>query len=358
MTKTKVGVLAIVKGEMSGTGIVNTDSWETQKFEQKKYGRHVSLDNNVKPAKIVIDVKKNENGLLTPVNESTRAKISTGAMKNPIFADGNVPQSLIAHLAPEQQAIAQGSFCKVVQGHLTPVAGNTYKRKSPLTLSCAEQVGGTAVMREIITQEGARGATSMSFSDTAGKMLYEFTGAINLQEMQFISCDSVYDRPAFNEDLYDQYVRPSLEFATQSKAIPDLAYYAKKASVIKIPERGVLLSSEQVITLTRELLKRMLDLKIYRSSAMAQVDKLTVSAKGLGDFTLSNESDIDSFLSKIEVEPMYVKCENESDILNNTTVKKSLLDAKGKKDAAKEEKKDKKEKSIKEKAAKASGDKD
>jgi hypothetical protein len=136
----------------------------------------------------------------------------------------------------------------------------TIKRKSPLTINDAEQTSNGVSYLETFSRSGQKiekddaadiGGTTFFKKETIGKIKYFTEGNINLSQLQFISCDPIFDRFSFNSDSFRIY-KQVLE-NTLPNFDSELGYYTLSSSVVDQSEHGIKLSEENVIFLVKEL---------------------------------------------------------------------------------------------------------
>jgi hypothetical protein len=141
----------------------------------------------------------------------------------------------------------------------------TFKRKSCISITEAQQTNGAISSVETFTKSGMKDATSLFAKECVGDIEYESIGAVDLKEMQFLSLSELFDRLSLNPDHFEPIYRPLLEKAFGSK-LQNPGYYTIKGSSVPVPELGVLLTAEQTVFLTKEFFKRLLRLQINKSS--------------------------------------------------------------------------------------------
>lgn len=268
------------KFELEGNGIVNFDSgdqkylWNRESKEGNK-NKFTSSDNNNVYAKKVY--YRDENGVLR-----YKIKISSDALRNAIFkGDAIATNPTICHHKSLLNSFI-GSTLGLVRGYMFAGKNETLKRKSPLTITAAIQTNNAESHMEFHSRSGQKkvnddsgsGDTSIFNKETIGEITYEGKGFINLQDLEFISCDPIFDRYSFNSDDY------GILKTFLSKNIPgfnsELGYYTLKSSLIDVAEYGIKLNNENVVFLVKETLKRILELNIVKAGAYAKISKLSV----------------------------------------------------------------------------------
>ncbi len=265
--------------ELEGKGIVNYDSNE-QKYiwnnESKSGGKNnlTSIYNNTSYAKK--NFYRDSSGNLT-----YKIKISSDAIRNAIFKS----DAIATNPSIQHHSALLNTFMASVQGLLRGYmfAGDiTYKRKSPLSISCAEQINNSVSHLEKYSRSGEKkknddsdkGDTTFFERETIGDITYSGEGFINIQGLEFISCDPIFDRMEFNADHYN------LLSKALSRTLPNydsqLNYYTLKTSSIDVAEYGIKIGNENIVFLVREALRRILNINIQRATAFSKISRLRV----------------------------------------------------------------------------------
>lgn len=264
---------------LEGNGIVNFDS-KDQKYlwnrESKEGNKNVfsSVDNNNMYAKKVFF--RDEEGKL-----GYKIKISSDAIRNAIFKSDAIATnpSIMHHKSLLNSFI--GSTMGLTRGYM--FAGDeTYKRKSPLTVGSAIQSNNAISYMEFHGRSGSKKVgddseksdTSIFNKETVGDITYTTKGFINIQELQFLSCDPIFDRFSFNSDDY------SILKTVLNNTLPnfdnELGYYSLSTSAINVSEYGVKFNNEQSVYLIKELLKRIISINISKATAYAKFQSLKI----------------------------------------------------------------------------------
>lgn len=332
---------------LKGNGLVNFDSgdqkylWNRESKDGNK-NKFSSIDNNNVYAKKVY--YRTEDNKLEYKN-----KISSDSLRNSIFrGDAIAVNPTISH---NKNLLYQfiGSTVGLMRGYM--FAGDeTIKRKSPLTITSAIQTNNAESYMEFHARSGQKkknddsdkSDTTIFNKETIGDITYKSEGFINIQSLEFISCDPIFDRYSFNSDDYNV-----LKFFL-NKSLPnfnsDLGYYTLKTSAINVAEYGLKLTNEQIVYLIKETLKRILNINIVRATSYAKVESLkielvtdVINPKNNVWVEIKTEEDIDNL--QFEVEEYYV-LSDESEAKKQREEIENSLNEKLKKAA--EEKKPKK----------------
>lgn len=268
------------KLQLEGNGISNFDSGE-QKFlwnRESKAGfknKFTSADNNNMYAKKVYF--RNEDGSL-----DYKVKISSDALRNAIFSgDAIATNPSISHHSALLNSFI-GSPLGLIRGYMFATKRNTLKRSSPLTITSAVQTNNAESYMEFHSRSGEKRVgddsgtndTTIFNKETIGDVTYEARGFINIQRLEFLSADPIFDRCSFNPDEF------SMLSTFLSNNLPnfnsELGYYNLKTSAIDVSEYGLKLSSENIKYLIKETLKRILNLQILRAGSYAKTTGLTI----------------------------------------------------------------------------------
>lgn len=274
----------LFRGKIRGNGIVNFDSIAQKQvlWERSPADRDAIRNKNVKIAKHTFyKIGEKEDG--TPLWQR-RLCISSGCLRNALFS-GDFPfqNTTILH-HPELLIKVLGSVASLLRGYMYAADGKpALKRKSPMMITAAEQISDGMSYFEVGTMSGAKktkddedeaGDTSLHFEEKVGGVEYEFEGAIDLGELQFISFSQAYDRLAVLPDFEKEY-REALSSALGSE-VGKVAFYLRNGSLIRTPEEGILLTQDQVATLVSEFFKRLMALHIRRAKGYAALAELEV----------------------------------------------------------------------------------
>jgi hypothetical protein len=181
------------------------------------------------------------------------------------------------------------SVAGLTRGYMFADAG--IKRKSPVYLSDAIQVSKNVSTIDIGTQNAPKeqkvdpndaAGLTMHFKESIGGLVdYEFEGAIDLSELQFLSLSEIYDRKVVDPNYVEAYIEELKN--TLGSAVAPKAFYIKKTAVGGLPEEGILLNSDQVKVLVEGFFKRLFDLEITRGACgRAWLESLEVMPKHSG----------------------------------------------------------------------------
>jgi len=261
----------IFRVDLNGEGIVNYD-----KNDQKFMFNGSNLHNMKTRYSNTSYAKKKFYG--TKEDLRYKISISSDCLRHDIFKGDVKFQS--SNIVNDDMLLYSfiASPVSLLRGYVFAEQGETLKRSGPLSITHAEQTCDAISYVEICTKSGTKNSdseesdTTLFAKETVGKIAYASLGNIDLMQLQFVSCDQIFDRYAFNPDMFNIYIQflktklPNFD--------SELGYYQIKNSSIEIPEFGVKLTDENIIFLVRELFERILMLDIRRKGSYAKVSKL------------------------------------------------------------------------------------
>lgn len=295
------------KIKMEGNGVVNFDSNDQKYMWNQLPNKERSNHENVSFAKKNWYVS--ENGDL-----SYKLKISSDCLRHQAFADDFQFQSPNIINNDVLFITSLATPASLLRGYLYASKELTVKKTSALTITDAEQTCNAVSALETFSRSGKK-VTDENKSDTSffkkesvGEINYAAEGGIDFKELQFLSLDQIFDRLAINPDtfpIYKELLRTKLpSFNSEPK------YYQIKNSCVEIPEYGILFSNEDVVALTKEMLKRILAINIQKSKSFAKISELKIKLvcdcvdNKMGDdfgwITIKTQDDIDSLNFEVE----------------------------------------------------------
>lgn len=269
------------KYELEGNGIVNYDSgdqkflWNRESRDNDNKTTFTSANNNNKYAKKVYF--RDANGKL-----DYKIKISFNSLRNAIFSnDAIATNPSISHHKSLLNSFI-GSVLGILRGYMFTSSTDNFKKSSPLTITDAIQTNNSVSTMEMFTRSGQKSVgddssdsdTTLFNMETIGNITYEGNGCIDLQNLEFLSADHIFDRYAFNSDDYsilEQFLKVNIPNFNS-----ELGYYTLKTSAIDVAEYGIKFSDENMLFLIKEVLKRILAINITRSSSYAKLSKLSI----------------------------------------------------------------------------------
>lgn len=330
----------LFKVGFTGNGVVNYDS-----TNQKHYFNKTNLENemipkdskgwsydNVNYAKKRF--KRNEDGTL-----SYKLSLSSNFLRHTIFEE-DVPYQTPNLLHDTNLLYAFiASPVGILRGYMNASGDNDgVKRTSPLLITNAIQTCNAKSSIEVFSNSGSKektkddnkSAANLFYKEVVGDISYEAEGAINLNQLQFVSCDEVFGRYQFSRDklsLYTKFLRvyfPSFE--------PKLGYYQMNNSVVKIPELGFKFNNDEMLTLIKISLKKIFAMQCGRPSSGSYVKTSSLKIKLVsnpvidtmenedGWLELKSEEDIDNL--NFEIADFYTLVDEEDAIVQREEIEK------------------------------------
>ena len=356
----------LFKVKLTGNGIVNFDS-----VDQKRnfYGTNLQSrfgtknnNNNVNYAKKRFYKKgtslKDDGSEIT--NLDYIICISSDSLRHDIFKmdANNQSPNICHHNAILYSYIA--SPANIIRGYMFTNDGgnNTIRRKTSVTITGAQQTCDAHSTIEAFSRSGLKNSdintvdNTFFYKEVVGDIKYEAFGSIDLMQMQFVSCDPVFDRYCFNPDLFELY--KSFLQSKMSNFNSELGHYLQDGSSIDLAEYGFKFSDENIVQLTKEFFQRLLRLNIVRSGSYAKIEEIEYKLvydcleDKLGDDagweSIRTKEDVNNL--DFETKSYYTKTEdseklkraeeiNTQFIQNNLANKKAKAAAKAKEKAAK-----------------------
>lgn len=178
----------------------------------------------------------------------------------------------------------------LLRGWMFPVSGTLgFKRKSPVSLSKLIQTNNTKSVIEIGTKRGEmelkdvkdlenvedvekkKKSKSLRNTETIGYVEYSGTGFIDIQQLQFLSLDDMFDRLAFNSDYFGTFkemFKNKYGFNLTSK------HYTMVTESTKFPEKGVLFDTDILNLFVRHLLKNLYNFNVKRNTSYVHMSDL------------------------------------------------------------------------------------
>jgi hypothetical protein len=296
------------RGIIKSSGIVNFDGKGAKWLLKKAKPDNISQlsHDNVKVAKHAITQTTNKDG--DPVLNAV-LKISKDCIRQGIFNEDQPNHNPGIVHAQKLFIKLLASAAGLLRGYM--FADQGIKRKSPVYISDAVQISNNVSTFDIGTLNAPKdqketaddvSGLTMHYKESIGGIVsYEFEGAIDLTELQFISLSEVYDRKAMNVNYIDEYLAELKKVL--GSAVPGKKFYIKKTAVNGLPEEGILLTSDQTKFLVGEFFKRLIDIEIMRgASGRAWLDKLEVLPKsnGLSNGNWTHVSDEETVVKLIK----------------------------------------------------------
>ena len=266
----------LFKMKIKGNGVVNYDSNDqkviynnTNLFHKMKAGEKNQFGNQGYAKKSMYQVGE---------NIDYKLKISSNCLRQNIFREDIPIQASQIVNDPITLISALASPGMLLRGYMLADSVNPFKRTGVLNIDSAEQTCGAVSMIETFSKSGMKnqdGATSDNTffkKETVGNIEYSSKGTIDLMQLQYVSCDNVFDRLAFNPDLFKLYKQ--LLQTHMENFDSELGYFKMSTSVNDIPELGFKMTNENMVFLVKSLFERLLKLNITRAGGSAQISEL------------------------------------------------------------------------------------
>lgn len=294
----------IFKVDLVGRGVVNFDSFESQKFFLLNHcdvDRSCYRHNNIKVAKKAFTklaepiVKTDADGnVIRTIDTDYKLKISSTCLRNAIFANDTTVQNPKVFLSNPVLAHYVTSKHSLLRGYTALSQDLSLTRKGALTITDAIETSGSQIFLECHsnsepkTKDSEEGSTSLYYTEQVGDTHYEAMGTISLKELQFLSASPFFGRLMLKPEWFEG-ASPLINraFEEHYKDTPfKVGYFTSSTSVLskRLAEFGIRLSDEFVKFLVRGQLKRMLDINIHRAEGIAYTAKLKIKLveNGLG----------------------------------------------------------------------------
>ena len=208
-----------------------------------------------------------------------KVKISADCLRHSIFEhDVDVVNGVLI-----QDPFILGTYMLspvgLMRGYMFADKELTLRRKSPLTITDAIQCNNTKSEMEIGSTTGERTDISMYFSEKAGDMKYEFSGQIDIKQLQFMSADPFFDRMGINSDMIDSDevdVIIANHYGKKAKAEYGVFSSMAKFTGKSYGEYGILFSNDICASVIKKTLKSILSVNIVRNNAFAATSSLKI----------------------------------------------------------------------------------
>lgn len=276
-----------IKATFKGNGCVNFDAGE-QKFELMGMGLlKGKVNDNKSYAKKVY--YKDANG-----NTTFLYKVSSECVRHAIFSENMPYQSPTITAVPQVLYNALAMPSMLTRGYMIANKNFALKRKSPLTITDAVEDGEkrSVISFDFHTRCGEKNVakcedeskdTTIYSVENVGNVTYKADGNIDLQELQFISADVLYDRMAVNVDggKFEKIYLDALKHNLPNFD-PKFGYYFIKNTIYQDEwaERGIMLNEESVDYLAKYILKNILNVKVVKRNAIFEIESLKITVNG------------------------------------------------------------------------------
>lgn len=273
---------------MAGSGNLNGDSADISKNEDTRLGLRVYNSNdNLKVSKKRVTLaaiqEAKKNGFNTFGKDvEVKACISANCLRHNLFQEGFGLQNSLQFSDDEIYLISIANAASLIRGWCRSRSDvDSYRKKSPLSVTDAVQTSGDALRREVQTTSGSRSSTSLITSESAGDSVYKFRGSLDLGELGFVSLDPLFDRQALSSDQVEAW--RTLVSQEMGIEIPEAGKYRKSTSMLPLCERGVLLPEAAVKALAVNAIQRLLGLEIRKATGFGSVTSVVAKLTHKGE---------------------------------------------------------------------------
>lgn len=270
----------LFKVDFEGSGLVNYDSG-AQKSIHIREKTSVPRYNGMIADNVTFSKKKysrNEENELEWI-----ARTSKESLRNHIYTPAEIKAyySFIEGTSPKDvdEIIAfAASFIGLTRGYTSvrandPTVGK-WAKATGFHISSALENRGAKTVFEIGTRSGQRSeGNNLFYKENIGNTGYTAHGVIDMNRLQFMSCDRNLDRLAFNEEYYDALAPILKETLGEGGELG--SYVMTTDTEDGIPERGILFTENQVKFLTKDLLGRIFNLQIDKNSGYLAASKMS-----------------------------------------------------------------------------------
>lgn len=285
MSKIKKGIYSVdLQINASGHGVVNWNGNVQVKTEQGLYV------NNHKIPKLRGYTSNNgdvsENGFCF---KKTKQEIDL--MKTPLFISQNCIKNNLfkesAHdlnqITSDNAYMALSSIAGLFRGYAITGKGKC-KRKSPLLFEDMIDTLGNGNV-EIFSLSTSKESNTFYSKITFGDTAYLGYASISIEDLSFISLDSVYDRAAaviksesdghFIENQINEFLK-DLDFDEKYNAKCEFGKYVRKGSIYGVPETGILFNQDAINLLISEMIDKISELNIRQGQGYMNVDSVLI----------------------------------------------------------------------------------
>lgn len=310
----------LFRAKLKGEGVVNADSNDQKHILKGLEINHLlPMDDNgfimMKPKNVKYSKKVfySEDG----ENPYYKIMISSDAMRKAIF--GQEMPFTSSMVANDEKLLINfiAHPATFLRGHMltTGKNNNSFNRKSPVYTSNAIQSNDCVSYLEVKSSSGYNDSNSLFYEESVGEIEYNFSGNINLQEIQFMPLSEIFGRQAFNPDLFELYCERMKLYFDNFDA--KLGHYLLKNCALEITERGFTVSDETIVDLVKYFFNKLLTAKLTKSKSFADVVEVQYKLVGnplkdLRDdetnWITLNEDNVNDI--SFNTERFYVECEN------------------------------------------------
>lgn len=277
--------------EFDGMGCVNFDS-STQNYflNANGLGSETTTNKNVLLAKKIFKNLVNDEG---KNRAKFKYKVSSECIRHAMYEDVMPFQNPNISSVPTILYNAIAMPCYITRGYMfTPQNCNSLRKKSSVTVCDAVENGEwrssltfdfhsrTGEKNTSVKEDGDPKDTTIYNIENVGNITYTSEGYIDMTELQFIPADPLYDRMAIdadggvNERIYLDALKRNLPTFDGNF---DYYYIDNTYCQDEWAERGILLNTESVNYLVKDILKRIMNVNVIRRNAYFKFKSLKIA---------------------------------------------------------------------------------
>lgn len=323
-----------IQATLRGQGIVNFDSTDQKFMVNKSAGANIIAHDNTKIAKATY--AKDANGNITRT-----VKVSSQCIRQALYCVKHNPNIMYSQSLFNDYI---SSMASIVLGYMfANDKKGAAKRKSPLVVTDAQEVSGAIPTFNTHSNSGDRNDTSLYYVEEVGDTRFETTLLLDLSELKHIVLSDTYGRNSVFPDG-DEALKAKLR---EKYGEISEGFFKMEGEDGSVPEYGAELSDEAVVSIVKDLIARIKQLRIVRANGYLEFDSMKFFTFEDGAWTPMQEP------SDFTVKSRYVLLEDQEaakklhDAVCDqakqelTARKEAKAEEKAKKAAKKAEKKDK-----------------
>lgn len=262
---------------LEGKGLVNYNSTTPTAEQNKRFypilNHNGKIPDNCMFAKEHV-YKDGEKLIVRKIIDSNlMRKVSIGCENEPIAKTISDNPSLKLKYISSLPMIARGWMYTLE--NKSKDTGTIIKRKSGVMITDAEQICTAITSMKVGSKEGPRDSNSYRYKETCGEIHYMSEINFDVKQLQFISVDDNYDRMSIYEKEVEEYLHYLNKYG----------YDAKKGIFSTthdnlVGEQGIVLPDKAIYDMIRIIVKKFLDIYIYRAGSYAKTEKFVIILDG------------------------------------------------------------------------------
>lgn len=309
-----------------GQGIVNYDGKDQKQVILDTKAITLPRDNQGK-VRDNLKIAKATYAIDGDGNVKRSVKVSSDCIRQAIFKLKHNPNIVFSPVLFNDWI---SSKTALVRGYFFPKdGGNAASRKSPLTVLDALEVSGQISTFNVHSNSGARSDNSLYYVEEMGETRFENDMYIDLSELKHIVLSDTYGRNSVFSDGEESLVAKLRE----KYGVVTTGFFRMDGETVEVPEYGVEISDEAVVSIVRDLIDHIKQLHIKRSNAYLECDTIEVFAFENGAWIPMDEK------SNFTVKSSYVLIEDQdgAKTLHDDVCDKANQGQTARKEAKKEE---------------------